>query len=177
MRASKKARKEEKGEEEEATGGKDLEVNDLVVQLANVAVLADVAAEIELQQDFEAAVMEDLREEGEGEDEGEGAVEGEDGDGGEGSEEVARGEDQERIKRKKPRKKETKKFSNKINALYFYPRPPLETPSGVSASGRNLKKTGFVVYNRLTCGACGETFHKAYGLSTHSCPGKRGGAP
>ena len=170
MRASKKARVEDKGEEvvkskEEATsdkknvGQEDLEVDDLAV---NVSVL-------ELQQATEAAVMEDQLEESEGEVDVE--------DEGEGSEEAASGEDQKRIKRKKPRKKETKKFTQKINALYFYPRPALETPSGVTASGRNLKKTGFVVYNRLTCGACGETFHKAYGLSTHSCPGKRGGVP
>ena len=174
-RASKRAREEGKGEgvgqpEDEAicvrkdVGQEDLEVDDLVVQLENVAVLSvKEDAALELEQDTEAALIEDLVEEGEGDDE----------------EEVASGEaeDQKRIKKKKPRQKETKKQTKKFNSLYFYPTLALETPSGVSTSGRNLKKTGFIVYNRLTCGACKKTFHKANGLSTHSCPGKRAGIP
>ena len=102
---------------EEATGDMknvsqdDWEVDDLA---ENVAVL-------EVHQASEAAVMEDLVEESEGE------VEDEDEGEGSEEEEAASGEDQKRIKRKKPRKKETKKFSNKINSLYFYPGDPIRS--------------------------------------------------
>ena len=80
-RASKRAREEGKGEgvgqpEDEAicvrkdVGQEDLEVDDLVVQLENVAVLSvKEDAALELEQDTEAALIEDLVEEGEGDDE------------------------------------------------------------------------------------------------------------
>ena len=81
--------------------------------------------------------------------------------------------DHESIKRKKPRQKQVKDKRKRLtNQLYFVPKPVLEKPSGSSASGRALKKReGFNTYDRLNCKDCGKTFHKAYGLSTHPCPG------
>ena len=80
--------------------------------------------------------------------------------------------DHESIKRKKPRQKQLKdKWKRLTNQLYFVPKPVLEKASGSSASGRALKREGFNTYDRLNCKDCGKTFHKAYGLSTHPCPG------
>ena len=81
-------------------------------------------------------------------------------------------DDQQAKAKNKLRKKPTQ-MAKIQNKCYFFPRPVLEKPSGMSASGRNLRREGFNIFNRLTCKDCGKTFHKAHGLSTHPCPGVR----
>ena len=162
--------------EEETSGGAGKKVGHCQGEggtgLEKVAVLAKaVKLQLQLGETAEisdllpaaAEVMEESDEDGESE-----AEKSE-----EGEESEANDDDHNKIKRK-ARQKQTKKQTKKWNQLFFIPRRALDPASGVSVTtGRALKREGFLTFARLSCRACGKTFHKASGLSTHPCPGVR----